>query len=77
MTYTLWIDAIEQDIEISFEIETQFNENCYPQENPTLVDFKWQKELFTETQNVIIANEIELQKDNILSEVLDDLKDGY
>ena len=73
MTYTLWIDAIEQDIEISFEIEMQYQENCYPQENPTLVDFKWQKELFTETQNVIIANEIELQKDNIISEVLDNL----
>jgi hypothetical protein len=73
MNYIIWSDTLEQEIEISFEMETQYNENCYPQENPTIVDFKWNKRFYTETQNVIIANEIELQKDNILSELLDNL----
>lgn len=74
MTHTLWIEALEQDVEIEFRMEQ------YEQHDGSihdrLTEFEWNQQIYTETQNIIIASEIELQKDNILSTVLDDLKDS-
>lgn len=68
MTYLLYIDEIDLEVEITFRIATDERENCEP--FPYLTEFEWNKRFYTETQNVVIENEIERQKDDILEEIL-------